>query len=175
MLRLMLLRHAKAERSPPGGSDIERRLDNRGRHDAPLIGAYLLGQGLLPDAAVVSPAARTRETWELVAAALKTPPHAEFDQRLYDATPEAILDVVRDTRRNAAALLVVAHNPGLQELAVSLIASGDPDGRERLSQGMPTCALAVIDFTAQSWTKLAPRDGRLERFVTPKQLASSDD
>jgi phosphohistidine phosphatase len=171
MLRLLLLRHAKAERSSPGGRDISRRLDERGRHEAPVIGAYMARHGLIPGAAAVSPAARTRETWDLVAGALGAAPEPVLDERLYDAAPGDILAVIRDAAPEASALLVVGHNPGLHELALWLIAAGDPETCERLRDAMPTAALAVIEFADGPWTQLRPHTGRLERFVTPKWLA----
>ncbi len=175
MRRLMLLRHAKAERSQPGERDRERRLADRGRRDAPRIGAYMARHGFIPDAAMVSPAARTRATWDLVAKALGEPPDATLDDRLYDASPGDIIAVIKDAGGEADALLVVGHNPGLHELAVGLIASGDRDTRERLGEGLPTSALVVIDLMLKAWTELRPRSGRLERFVTPRQLAAETD
>ena len=172
MLRLLLLRHANAERSRPGEGDVARRLTERGRSEAAELGACMQTEGLTPDATAVSPAARTRETWELVAKALANAPEPASDDRLYDATPADILKVIQDTPAKVGTLLVIGHNPGLHEFAASLVASGDRAARERLNQGMPTSALAVIDFTAKSWAELKSRTGRLERFVTPKRLAA---
>ena len=76
MRRLMLLRHAKTERAAPGARDRERKLTQRGRDDAPAIGAYMVQHGLIPDLAVVSPAARAQQTWTLVAAMLPKAPRA---------------------------------------------------------------------------------------------------
>lgn len=175
MRRLMLLRHAKAERSQPGGRDRDRRLDDGGRRDAPRIGAYLASQKLAPDAAVVSPAARTRETWELVAQALDAAPDVTLVDRLYEGAPDAILEVIKQTAPDAKALLVIGHNPGLHALAVWLIASGDHDARARLSEALPTSGLAVIDFNLTTWASLHPNSGRLERFVTPRDLAAESE
>src|SRR5690349_23520094 len=97
MRRLLLLRHAKAERSQPGGRDHDRILANRGRGDAAAVGAYLVRHKLVPDRALVSTSARTRETWALVAEAFAKPPKAEFDGRIYEASPEAILNSIRET------------------------------------------------------------------------------
>jgi phosphohistidine phosphatase len=168
MLRLLLMRHAKAERSQPGEGDVSRRLTERGRADAATVGAYLQAHGLAPDAAAVSPAARTRETWDLVAQALANAPQATWDDRLYDATPGDILKVIQRTPATAGTLLVIGHNPGLHALVVGLIASGTRAARQRLAEGMPTSTLAAIDFTDQSWAELKPLSGRLERFVTAR-------
>jgi phosphohistidine phosphatase len=172
MPRLLLLRHAKAERSQPGEGDVTRRLADRGRGDAAKVGLYMQAQGLLPSAAMVSPAVRTRETWELVARALKPAPQPVWDDRLYHASPLDILGVIQSAGGSAGTLLVVGHNPGLHEFAAGMIGSGDAGARQRLAEGMPTSALAVIDFTDESWEGLKPRTGRLQRFVTPKRLGT---
>jgi phosphohistidine phosphatase len=175
MRRLLLLRHAKAERSPPGGRDRDRMLAARGLADAPQIGAYLLHHAVLPDGVVVSPAARTRETWELAAAALGKAPPAVFDERLYNAAAGTILDVVKETGPEVGTLLVVGHNPGIQEAADLLTAAGDLEARQRLKEGFPTSGLAMIDFALDGWHRLHAHSGRLERFVTPRSLAAATD
>jgi len=174
-MRLMLLRHAKSERAEPGMGDHERALNGRGRSETPKIGAYMARHGLIPGRAIVSTARRTRETWELLAPAFATPPPVVFDDRLYNAVPETILAVIKETERAVRTLLVIGHNPGLHDTARLLIAAGDIEARERLNEGMPTAALAVIDFAAQDWRKLHPHGGRLERFVSPRSLAAATD
>ncbi len=174
-MRLMLLRHAKSEKAEPGMRDHERVLNPRGRSETPRIGAYMARHALIPDRVLVSTARRTRETWERLAPAFPSPPPVSFDDRLYDSVPETILAVVKDTERAVGTLLVIGHNPGLHDFARLLIASGDVEARERLNEGMPTAALAVIDFAGKDWRKLHPHGGRLERFVSPRSLATAAD
>jgi phosphohistidine phosphatase len=201
MRRLMLLRHAKSDR-PPGIQDHDRPLNRRGREEAPLIGTYLAHNALLPEGVLCSTATRTRETWDLVAGAVvaacaelnhrapssqeaagasrKTKmsprrPPVDFEVRLYEATPQAILGLLRETASKVHSLLVIGHNPGLQEAALMLIAAGDVDARERLHEKFPTSGLAVIDFAFDDWTQLHVRSGRLDRFVSPRQLAVEPD
>jgi phosphohistidine phosphatase len=81
---------------------------------------------------------------------------------------------VKATDPAVGALMVIGHNPGLHELARLLIASGDVEARERLNEGLPTSALAVIDFPGKDWRKVHPHGGRLERFVSPRSLAAAD-
>jgi phosphohistidine phosphatase len=128
---------------------------------------------LIPDRAVVSPAARARETWELAATALANPPPVAFENRLYEANPQTMLQVAKETPAVAHALLMVGHNPAMHELALLLIAAGEVDLREQVREKFPTCGLAVIDFAVDDWSKLHPRSGRLDRFVTPRSLASA--
>jgi phosphohistidine phosphatase len=173
-MRLMLLRHAKSEKAEPGTRDHERTLNARGRNETPIIGAYMARHGLSPDRVIVSTARRTRETWERLAPAFSPAPPVTFEARLYDSVPETILAIVKETGRASPTLLVIGHNPGLHDTARLLIASGDVEARERLNEGMPTAALAVIDFVGKDWRKLHPHGGRLERFVSPRSLAATD-
>jgi phosphohistidine phosphatase len=175
MRRLLLLRHAKAERSQPGGRDQDRVLEQRGRADARKVGGYLARHGFLPDRALVSPAARTRETWALVAEAFKRAPAVSHEERIYEGPPQAILKAIQDSGADARTLLVVGHNPNLQELAALLIAAGDVEARQRLKEQFPTAALAVIGLAADDWRALHPHAGRLEHFVTPKSLETASD
>jgi phosphohistidine phosphatase len=175
MRRLLLLRHAKAERSQPGGTDQDRVLAERGRSDARALGAYLARHGSIPDRALVSTAARTRQTFALLAEAFGSAPPAAFDDRLYEAAPQAILQAIKETAPEAATLLVIGHNPGMAELAHMLVASGDVETRERLGHGFPTSALAAIHFAAEGWAGVHAQGGRLEHFVTPKSLNEAAD
>jgi len=173
MRRLLLLRHAKAERLQPGGRDPDRVLAARGRGDAKTLGAYLARHDFIPDRAVVSTSARTRETWTLLAAAMGKATPVSFEERLYDASPESILQTIKETGPDTGTLMVVGHNPGLQELAAMLVASGDIEARERLGREFPTSALVVIGFAVENWNGVHPRGGRLEHFVTPGWLAAA--
>jgi len=175
MHRLLLLRHAKAERLQPGGQDQDRVLAQRGRADAKTLGAYLARHDFVPDRAVVSTSARTRETWTLLAAAMGKAPPVSFEERLYEASPEAILEAIKETKPGIGTLMVIGHNPGLQELAAMLVASGDVEARERLGREFPTSALVVINFAVEKWNGVHPRSGRLEHFVTPGSLAAATD
>ena len=98
MRRLLLLRHAKAERLQPGGRDHDRVLAERGRADAHKLGVYLARHGFIPDRALVSTSARTRETWALLATSFGKAPPVSFEDRLYEATPQAILQVDQGDR-----------------------------------------------------------------------------
>lgn len=170
MRRLLLLRHAKAERSDPGTQDRARVLIERGRKDAAKIGAYMASHALLPDHVVLSPAARARETWKYLGDELKSAPAAISVERLYAATPRDIIGVVKGTPTSAQIVLLIGHNPGLHDAALTLIASGDIDTRERLREGLPTTGLVIVDFAFDNWGELHPQSGRLERFVSPKSL-----
>jgi phosphohistidine phosphatase len=170
MRRLMLLRHAKTERAGPGERDRDRKLMTRGRADAPAVGAYMAHHGLMPDVAVVSPATRAQETWALAAGAFTKPPRVVSDERIYNASPQALVAVIAEAPE-AATLLVVGHNPGLHELAVQLIGSGDIEMREQLKENLPTSGLVIIDLPIDDWSRIRPQAGRLDRFISPRLMA----
>ena len=172
MRRLMLLRHAKTERAEPGERDRDRKLTKRGQTDAPLIGAYMAHHSLVPDLALVSPATRAQETWNLLAPCFAKAPKAVSDESIYNASAEKLMSLVAATR-GPRTLLVVGHNPGLQDLAVQLIASGDLEARERVSEKLPTTGLVVIDLAFDDWSRLHGRSGRLERFISPRLVAAA--
>jgi phosphohistidine phosphatase len=174
-MRLLIFRHAKAERGAPGTRDRDRPLAPRGLKDAPRMGAFMAHHKLVPRHALVSPARRTRETWDGLAGALPGTIQVFYEDRLYDATPEGIVAVIKETPADIRTLIVVGHNPGLHETARLLIASGDIEARERLNEGLPTSGLAVINFPGNDWEKLHPSSGRLEQFVTPRLLKAATD
>ena len=173
MRRLILMRHAKAEASEPGMEDHARALVERGRKDAAKMGAYMAGHGLTPDKVILSPATRTQETWKYASPAFKPAPGAMSAVAIYDATPLALAGVIKAAPSSAHTLLIVGHNPSLHEVAVSLIATGDIEARERLREKLPTAGLVIIDFAFDDWSKLNPQSGRLERFVNPKWLETA--
>jgi phosphohistidine phosphatase len=173
MRRLLLFRHAKAERAEPGERDFERVLTEQGRKDAARIGVYMAGHSLVPDRVAISPSARTQETWKFAAGAFRPQPASMAAERLYDAAPQAILAVIKETAGTAQTLLVIGHNPGLHEVALMLIASGDIEARERLREELPAAGLVIVGFAIDDWGKLHPRSGRLERFVSPKTLQAA--
>jgi phosphohistidine phosphatase len=172
MRRLMLLRHAKTERAEPGESDRDRKLMQRGREDAPVLGAYMAHHGLVADLALVSPAARAQETWMLLATAFAKTPRMQIDDRIYNSSPRNLLQVIAEPRK-ARRLLVVGHNPSLHEFALQLIAAGNIEAREQLREKLPTSGLVVMDLPIDDWALVHPHAARLERFVTPRLIATA--
>jgi len=173
MLRLLLLRHAKAA-WPGGVLDLDRPLAKRGQEASLVMADYLKRERLLPNLVIVSPARRTHETWERV-----QPIVGEIamrpDGRIYEAPVGRLLEVVREVEPGIRTLMMIGHNPGFEELARLLIGEGDMDGILRLGQKYPTAGLAVIDFALEDWAYVAHKSGRLERFVTPKSLGNGED
>ncbi|MFG1398542.1 SixA phosphatase family protein [Roseixanthobacter pseudopolyaromaticivorans] len=169
MRRLILLRHAKSD-WPAGIVDPERPLAQRGRAAAPMIGSYMAAQDLVPDRVLVSPARRTRETWELVAPALPSTVAVQSEPRLYEAGVTRILTVLREQPREVQSLMLVGHNPGLEDIADVLTDQGPAATRSQMAEKFPTGALAIIDLPIDDWAEVTPQTGRLDRFVTPRSL-----
>ena len=126
--------------------------------------------GLAPDLAIVSTARRAQETWELARTAFIGEIAQQNDRRIYEASAGAILDVIKETDPGMRALLVVGHNPGLEELAVGLIGTARKSDLARLRQKFPTGGLVEIAFDAGNWARASMGGGRLERFETPKSV-----
>ena len=178
MRRLMLLRHAKTESDAPSGRDQDRRLDERGRRDAAEIGSWIAHHPPFPDRVLVSTAVRAKETWELAWEAMKDrvdAPEVEFVPELYGADPGDLMETIRTATiaGNPKRLMLVGHNPGLHELALMLIGSGDKDSRKAVEDNLPTSGLAIFEFKIHDWADVAFRRGHLELFVSPKLLRQS--
>lgn len=163
MKRLFLLRHAKSSWGDPSLADFDRPLNERGLRAAPLVGRLMRERKVRPDLVLCSPAERARQTAALVtgAAGLKAP--LRYDERIYDATKAQLLAVIRDAGDDVRELLLVGHNPGLEELLELL--TGE-------ARRMPTAALASVRLDADDWAALAPRAARLEWHVRPKELGA---
>jgi phosphohistidine phosphatase len=145
MDRLILFRHGKAEPDSASGEDFDRKLAPRGQRESAAMGKTLADLGLAPNLALVSPAARTRETWEAAEPAF---PAAEvrFEDALYLADPGTVRRTAEAGRGGHGTVMVVGHNPGLQELAVALLTEGGapPALVARAQRHFPTAAAAVF-------------------------------
>ncbi|MFI0740418.1 SixA phosphatase family protein [Streptomyces sp. NPDC021100] len=163
--RIVLFRHAKAEWSDV--DDHERPLADRGRKDAPVAGRWLAGSGVVPDLALCSTAARTRETWKLAVSELPQRPRTVYEDRLYEASLGELIALLNEVSDEVGDLVVVGHNPGMHALADALSGEADGDLLARLNRsGYPTSAIAVISFTG-SWKSVEHGVGRLVAFWAP--------
>jgi phosphohistidine phosphatase len=187
--RLILLRHAKSDW--PDVPDRDRPLAKRGRRDAPRIGRWLHEHGYQPDVVVVSDAARTRQTWDLVAPELGGSPAVHFEPRAYAASALTLLYLAQELPARYRTALLIGHNPGLSELATSLAgppesttAAGPPesdratgpavkDNGPRPAISLPTAAVAVFEFTGD-WPSLTPGHARLINLTTPADLSAGN-
>jgi phosphohistidine phosphatase len=161
MKNLFLLRHAKSSWKDETLPDIDRPLNSRGKRAAETIGAFLRQEKVRPDLILSSSARRARETIEIIVRSGATSRDLRFDERIYEATADRLLDVISEIEKRTQVALIVGHNPGLEELITSV--TGE-------SEVMPTAALAKISFKISNWANAATKTGSLEWIVTPKQL-----
>ncbi|MGD9740697.1 MAG: histidine phosphatase family protein [Bauldia sp.] len=167
MRRLLLLRHAKAAAGEP---DIDRPLTSQGRRAAALVGEHLAKHELLPDRILCSSSRRTRETFAALVAHLRADTDVKLSRLLYEAGNGHYLDQIGRYGATAQTLLVVGHNPAMQETAALLIGAGNTDLRDEVANRFPTAGLAVIDFDRAKWDDIAPRSGRIVAFFRPRDL-----
>jgi len=152
--RLALIRHAKAKQ---GDRDIERPLARRGREDARVIGEWL-AERAVPDVVLVSPSVRTRETWQCASAVLPSEPGIIVDDRIYDNSPQSLVEAIRASDDSVATLALVGHNPSVQALAARARRPSD-EGMEALLS-FPTSTVALMEVDG-SWRGFDPRQATL--------------
>ena len=176
MKELLLLRHAKSSWAEPGQADVQRPLNRRGRRAAVRMGQFLNETGLRPALILCSSAKRTRETLDLIADALGHVP-IQIEPGLYLADPATLLARLRQIPANVPSVMVIAHNPGLQELATELAGApgaATPEDRTQLQRKFPTAALARFRLKIADWKSLstdaAPGKIKLLAVVTPRDL-----
>lgn len=161
------MRHAKSDWDDMSLRDFDRGLNDRGRRGAKLMGAHIRGSGANWDMALASSAERVKRTLE--ASGLDLP--IQFEERAYLADFSTLIDLLKTVEGEPEAVLLAAHNPGLQELALALV---PPDGEDALfdevMQKYPTSAYAVFELDIESWSDLAPGCGKLIHFARPRDL-----
>lgn len=170
MKRLFLYRHAKSSWDDPTLGDFDRPLAPRGVRAAVQMARVFAEREWLPGRIVVSPAERTRRTWALGAPLLPGAPEPVFLEALYMASPARLLECVRDTPKGIETLLLLGHNPGLEQFAARLAGSGsDARARDRMVEKFPTAAVALLEFEGD-WQQLSWSAARLTHFLRPKDL-----
>ena len=169
MHRLILMRHAKAERDAPSGRDRDRPLSPRGLADAALMGRALAERGLRPDRALVSSAERTHQTWDAAQEALGDV-EVRLEPSLYNGSTDTLRRFVEASEDEVGCLIVVAHNPGVHLLALEYLteSAASPAILDRMSGGFPTGAAAIFAVDVA---------GRcvFEGFLTPRALGGGAD
>jgi phosphohistidine phosphatase len=162
MKSVLVLRHAKSSWKYPDKTDHERPLNKRGKRDAPLIGRLLKKERLVPDVIISSTAMRARATAEAIAKASGYKGDITFNRSLYASGPQAYIDVLHDLSDEYVRVLIIGHNPGLQELVEMLT------GEIHL---MPTCSLAHVKFRVDKWSDIDNKiKGKVAGIWRPRDL-----
>ena len=173
MLTLFLLRHAKSSWRDDGLADFDRPLAARGVKAAPLIGVHMAACGFAPQKILCSSSQRTRETLGLLLPHLSGACDIALTRAVYEADDDADLMalIAQEDASDIQRLMLIGHNPAIQDLALSLTGQGSPADRAALAEKFPTAALAVLTFdAADGWGGVAPGAGLLTHFIRPKEL-----
>ena len=167
---LTLLRHAKSGWDDPGLRDFDRPLNRRGRRAAHAVGRAMRAEGMTFDAVIASPAVRVSQTLRDLGESYGGDLRATEEPALYLASPSVLLDTIHEADDAAERLLVVGHNPGLEQLALLLSGTAEDGLLGILAEKYPTAAVAVIRFDVEHWSQIAEGTGTLTRFLRPRDL-----
>jgi phosphohistidine phosphatase len=173
MKTLYLLRHAKSSWETEGQRDFDRPLNPRGEAGALIMGAYCVREALAPDIIYCSPAVRTQETCARIRGVGVAWPAEIIADDIYMASAETLWSLVKSTPETANSVMVIGHNPGLEDLAFMLIAKGEPELRARLDEKFPTATLCALTFNADHWVDIEKKSGTLTTFTRPRDLGLS--
>jgi phosphohistidine phosphatase len=167
--RLYLLRHAKSSWDDARLADHDRPLAPRGERAVRVLRTHLAGLADGPDLVLCSSARRTTMTLAGIAGALPPGVDTRIEDQLYGASAAQLLARLRDVSDEVGGVMMIGHNPGLEDLAHLLVGAGDDADRERLAAKFPTGALATL-VVSGPWARLAPAAAGLEAFVVPRDL-----
>ncbi|HSX56810.1 MAG TPA: histidine phosphatase family protein [Sphingomonas sp.] len=171
MKTLTLLRHAKSSWDDPVARDFDRPLNGKGQRAALAVGRYLRSEGMTFDHVVASPAVRIVETVEQVETGYGSDLAPAWDRRIYLASAGSLLDIVHELPAQAQTALLIGHNPGLEDLILTLIPDRAGDVlRDSVEEKFPTAAIAEMTFDVADWTAIRADAGILVRFIRPRDL-----
>ena len=165
---LYLLRHAKSSWADPALADRDRPLAPRGRRNAAVLAAELARIPIAPELVLCSPARRTRETLDAISDELPQGAEIRFEERVYGASAEGLVDLLAGLPGAVASVLLIGHNPGLQRLALLLAGRGDAPVLTRLAAKFPTAAIARLAFSGRRWRDLDAGAAELKQLWSPK-------
>ncbi len=171
MKKLTLLRHAKSSWDDPVERDFDRPLNKKGKRAAAVMGRFIQSNGLSFDQILASPAVRVIETLEHVDEASGLAMEPTWDRKIYLASSATLLDVLRGARADADHILMVGHNPGLEDLIFDLVPDdGSSPARDQVETKYPTATLAEMTLAIDSWADISENCGVLDRFTRPRDL-----
>lgn len=166
MKRLFLLRHAETASSSEDGSDRLRPLTSKGQEDARALGLEIKTRALIPDLVYCSVATRTKQTLACLEDTLEDLSVIELET-LYNGSCGDLFAAIQDSSEDVETLMIVAHNPGIHELAGRLTGDGDPALLEKLLFGYPPGSLSVIACPCEKWTDIQLGDNQLTALLSP--------
>ena len=155
------MRHAKSSWDDAAMSDFERPLNTRGLKTAPLMGEYIRENQLQPELIVSSPAERARQTAQLVKESAQIKSEIIFNEKIYEASVERLLEVIAEQPETVESILLIGHNPGLEGLVK--FTTGE-------LHAMPTAALGIVDLPIDKWSDINASKGNLRELIRPKEI-----
>lgn len=170
MKRLTLLRHAKSGDDGTVARDFDRALNAKGRRAARAIGRHMRNASLHFDIVFASPARRVAETLQEVEAGYGGALAPQWEKSIYLATPDELLDVIHAAPDDSESVLLIGHNPGLEELVLMLVPHSGDGPRGQVEIKYPTASLAEMTFPVDHWAEVGEGNGALVRFVRPRDL-----
>lgn len=171
MKKLTLLRHAKSSWDDPVDRDFDRPLNEKGKRAAAVMGRFIQRNGLTFDQILASPAVRVIETLENVEEASGLAMEPTWDRKIYLASSATLLDVLRGANADAGHVLMVGHNPGLEDLIFDLVPDdGSSPARDEVETKYPTATLAEMTLAIENWADITEKCGTLDRFTRPRDL-----
>ena len=170
MKSVTLLRHAKSSWDDPVERDLDRPLNAKGRRAAVTIGQHMREAGLGYDKVLASPAVRVLETLDGVEEGYGKALSPALDRRIYMASGEVLFDLVQEAGEDVERLLIVGHNPGLEDLVFLFVPEGESAHRDAIEVKYPTATLCEIRFDVDDWDAVRSGIGRIAAFVRPRDL-----
>jgi phosphohistidine phosphatase len=173
MKRLITFRHAKSGWDQPALRDFDRGLNEKGRRAAATMGRHMRQLGLRFDHVIASPAVRVVETLDAMFEGYGRRTTPSWDRRAYLASASTLLEIVHEAPDTAKILLLVGHNPGIEELVLRLLSDvGEEElrARETVGEKYPTASVAELSFAVDHWGDVREGSGHLVRFIRPRDL-----
>lgn len=168
---LGLFRHAKSDWQDPRARDFDRPLNERGRKGAAIMGKHVRDHGVKWERMIASPAIRCAETIEIAAQAAGQPVAANWDRRIYLASGVTLADLLREQDGDPKSILMVGHNPGLEDLIFDLVPDdGSSPLRDVVEEKFPTASFAVLELDIDKWSDLKDRCAKLVHLTRPRDL-----
>lgn len=168
---LGLFRHAKSDWQDPRARDFDRPLNDRGRKGAAVMGRHIRDHGTAWERTISSPAIRCAETIEIACEAAGRPVAVNWDRRIYLASSATLIDLLRETEGDPKSVLMVGHNPGLEDLIFDLVPDdGSSPLRDAVEVKFPTATFAVLELNIDRWADLAERCGKLVHLTRPRDI-----
>lgn len=171
MKTLGIWRHAKSDWNDRSARDFDRPLNHRGLKGAAIMGRHIAAQPLYWDRIIASPAVRVAQTIEVGSQAAEINPQVRWDRRIYLASSATLMDLLREQEGDPARILMVGHNPGLEDLIFDLVPDdGGNPLRDIVEEKFPTAAFALLEMDIDRWSELDESGARLVHLTRPRDL-----